>query len=76
MKGPNVPEMARCAGCRRNLLVREYSGFPGGDVPDERVSWTIVGPGFPTYEMLCTCGHYTVVSRFPRRRSDEGRGLV
>ena len=60
-------ELAWCGGCRRKIVIREYSsGFPGPDVPDERVTWTVVEQGAFTYEMQCACGHYTVVSCFPR----------
>lgn len=67
--GPKVPEVVKCGGGGRNLLVKSYSGnIPAPDVPDERVTWTVVPQGVPTYVVHCTCAHYTVVDHFERRR--------
>lgn len=63
---PKTSDSYRCANpaCERRLLISGYSVgqiLPG--VSAERIhraaeSWT---PGFT---LLCTCGHYTVVTRW------------
>jgi len=72
------PEVAPCAGCGRNLVVSNYAlaDFPPEDTPDERVTWITVPQGTPTYNLHCTCAHWTVVTvlseeMFRRRKSDD-----
>lgn len=69
VKKPKLPEMVKCAGCGRNLVVEKYlSGFPPADVPDKRITWRVVPQGAPAYVLFCACGHYTVNSYFERSR--------
>lgn len=64
-KGPRVPEMYRCGNpaCERNLLVSGYKArVPEGTAP-ERVH-RVQESGMPPFTLMCTCGHYTVVSEW------------
>lgn len=58
----DVPEFYECAGCGRNLEVDRYSvGLPIGDVAEEKI-YRVLRPNLSRFVLLCTCGHYTVVS--------------
>jgi hypothetical protein len=70
----NSAELVRCGNCNRQVrLMSDATSFgtiamrPPSDVSHERVHWTVVSQGEPTYSVQCTCGHYTVASYFPRR---------
>jgi hypothetical protein len=60
-----MPEMYKCGGCGRALLVEGVGGYemPSGppvDTPEDRIS-RIIDPRTPGFTLLCTCGHWTVV---------------
>lgn len=66
-RGNKDPMFVRCEGCGHNLQIDKYQfGFPAHDVSDERVSWSVVHQGAQTYQLLCSCGHYTVAAFFAR----------
>lgn len=72
-----MPEMYKCGGCGRALLVEGVGGYempsgPPADTPEDRIS-RIVDPRTPGFTLLCTCGHWTVVD--PRSRHRTGDSL-
>lgn len=67
-----VPAFARCAGCGHNLEIAKYQfGFPADDVAPERITWGVVPQGSQTYQLLCTCGHYTIAAPFARKAAGQ-----
>jgi hypothetical protein len=58
-----VPEMYRCAnpGCGRALVTASYAGGPLSATAPERIH-RVTEPILPAFSLICTCGHYTVVS--------------
>jgi len=57
-----LPELVRCANCRRNLT-RDYVTFsprPDSDSPQEKIHG-FHDPHTPLYCVMCpTCGHWTI----------------
>ena len=70
MRRQRLPLTVDCEGCGRTLEVKKYlSSFPAMDVPEDRLTWTVIQQCHLAFELLCLCGHHTVRSCFERSKS-------
>jgi hypothetical protein len=66
-RGPkpgHVRDMYECAnpGCNRRLETEKYSvSVPSSGVAADRIH-PVLEPSLPAFTLLCTCGHFTVVT--------------
>lgn len=68
---PRVPEMYRCRNpaCERNVLVSGYlATVPKGTAPGRVHS--VEESGVLPFTLMCSCGHYTVVSPWRVRKDN------
>ncbi len=58
-----VPNYYTCGNCKRDLKVRDYQTSQTPDMELERDSIHIhFSPNMYPFTLMCTCGHYTVVT--------------
>lgn len=68
------PDFYACGNCKRDLKVSEYRTRQTPDVESEEDDVHIhYSPNYYPFTLMCTCGHYTVVTdvRQNKRQNDE-----